>query len=240
MSRPSLIALLPAVLALAAHTAGHTGSLPREPAPWRGLFQYSADAALYTDCETGLRYPVAREGDYLALERAYLRAMETPGSPVLVTVRGTLEMRPGTEGNRTEETLVVEKLEGLRPGQSCGQAPATPLTGVSWQLTELDGAAVTLRHPERTPEILLEERANAVQGYSGCNRFRGLYTRVGGRIGFSRLSGTLRACPEEAALERGFFDALEHTTRFQIRGTTLEIYQDDQLLARFRANPPGN
>jgi len=36
------------------------------------MFRYLADAAQFEECLTGRSYPVAMEGDYLALERAYL------------------------------------------------------------------------------------------------------------------------------------------------------------------------
>lgn len=38
--------------------------------PVSGMFTYFADAALFVHCATGRTYPVALEGDYLALERA--------------------------------------------------------------------------------------------------------------------------------------------------------------------------
>lgn len=36
-----------------------------------GEFTYMADAAMFRDCATGLRFPVAQTGDYLRTEREY-------------------------------------------------------------------------------------------------------------------------------------------------------------------------
>ncbi|HSG82036.1 MAG TPA: hypothetical protein VLC48_07295, partial [Gemmatimonadota bacterium] len=48
----------------------------------QGMFSYMADAALFTDCLLDLRFPVAQEADYLALERAYLGVEHEPGEAV--------------------------------------------------------------------------------------------------------------------------------------------------------------
>jgi copper homeostasis protein (lipoprotein) len=43
----------------------------------RGTFRYMADAASFTECQTGQRWPVAMEGEYRALEADY---MKTPAA----------------------------------------------------------------------------------------------------------------------------------------------------------------
>ena len=53
----------------------------------RGLFTYMADAALFEDCASGQRYPVAMEADYISAERVYLEARSEPGAPLLVSFR---------------------------------------------------------------------------------------------------------------------------------------------------------
>lgn len=55
---------------------------------WRGMYLYMADAAVFTECRTGLRFRVAPKGDAAALESAYLKARKQPGEPVLVTFEG--------------------------------------------------------------------------------------------------------------------------------------------------------
>jgi hypothetical protein len=87
--------------------------------PWRGMFSYMADAALFTACDGGQRYPVAQEADYLALERAYLAAEHEPGEALLVAIVGRVDQRPPMEGEGTRETLIVERFVEIRAGASC-------------------------------------------------------------------------------------------------------------------------
>ena len=84
------------------------------------MYVYLADAALFTECETGRRYPVAFEGDSVTLERAYLEMRRQPGEEVLVSLEGHIAERPAMEGNQSEESLIVKRFIGLWPGETCG------------------------------------------------------------------------------------------------------------------------
>ena len=85
----------------------------------RGEYTYMADAALFTECLTGARFPVALEKDNVALERAYLAARPAPGAPLLVTLDGSLARRPKMDGDGDQEVLVVERFDRVWPGESC-------------------------------------------------------------------------------------------------------------------------
>lgn len=86
----------------------------------KGLFTYMADAALFEDCSSGRRYPVAMEVGYLELERAYLEQRTEPGAPLLVLIRAGIEQRPPMEGDGEIDTLIVEAFEEAFPGEDCG------------------------------------------------------------------------------------------------------------------------
>ena len=86
----------------------------------RGRFTYMADAALFEDCDSGLRFPVAMEADYLAAERAYLETRTEPGSAVLMTIEARLESRPPMEGDGLIEMIVIDRFIAAHPGESCG------------------------------------------------------------------------------------------------------------------------
>lgn len=90
-----------------------------EPLRWRGEFRYLADAATFTDCASGLRWPVAMAGDYLALERAYQQQRSAPGAPLIVAFDGRLEVRAAMEGPPREH-IVVDRHGAAEPGASCG------------------------------------------------------------------------------------------------------------------------
>ena len=99
-------------------------SNPATDKEMRGLYVYLADAALFTECETGRRHPVAFEGDSVSLERAYLEMRRQPGEEVLVSLEGRIAERPAMEGNRSEESLIVKRFIGLWPGETCGAKDA--------------------------------------------------------------------------------------------------------------------
>jgi uncharacterized lipoprotein NlpE involved in copper resistance len=99
-----------------------------EPLRWRGEFVYLADAATFTDCASGLRWPVALAGDYLAAERRYMQMRSAPGAPLVVTFDGRLEVRPAMEGPAREH-MVVDRLGGAESGANCSSPPVAQGTG---------------------------------------------------------------------------------------------------------------
>ena len=111
----SAFAAIAAALALAGCATTHSPA----QGTFRGSYVYFADAALFTDCRTGTKLPVATEGDNLALERAYAAARKAPAEPVVVEVKGRVESRPPMEGPGTRPTLVVEKFLRVVPEGNC-------------------------------------------------------------------------------------------------------------------------
>jgi uncharacterized lipoprotein NlpE involved in copper resistance len=91
------------------------------PMRLRGMYTYMADAATFTECLTGRRYPVPIEGDHAAVERAYAAARSEPGAPVLVTIDGRFVEREPEPGLPVREHLVIEKLDRFWPGATCAR-----------------------------------------------------------------------------------------------------------------------
>ena len=117
----------------------HNDQLSRLPAPapidpslnLQGMVTYFADAAVIRLCATGQRLPVAMEGDYLALERAYTRTQEgqRSGQPLLASLQGRITTRPSAEpGQPPRRTLVVETFRNIWPGQGCPPARLEPVS----------------------------------------------------------------------------------------------------------------
>lgn len=199
----------------------------------RGLMTYMADAATFTDCETGSFHPIAMEGDYLALEHAYLSARARPGEPVLVSLTGSLAYRQGMDGDDRVH-LVVQRFEDVHPGQGCGDAPAPPaLEGMEWVLTHLEGEAV----PAGVEATLhLDGETRRVTGSGGCNRFSGTYTLTGGSLVFGGVAATRMACPSPALeVEDAYFRVLGMVGSYEITGAALELLGEEGPLLRFRA-----
>ena len=221
----------------------------------QGMFRYLADAASIRLCATGTRLPVAMEGDYRALERAYLKAQpaERRGQPLLVNLEGLITSRPSAEpGRPPQRTLVVERFMGVHPGQGCGQANAAAasgshpmaspsLRGTLWRLQALqDGSRPTLIEPPGRPaELQLDADQDRVSGSGGCNRLIGGFQLSGERIRFSRLGSTQMACPPAVmAFERRYSEALAQVRRWSLDKRSL-LLQDarGRTLLVFRSAP---
>jgi len=98
--------------------------------------------------------------------------------------------------------------------------PPRELTGTSWRLVSLEGAAV----PEK-PEATLEfAEAGKVAGRASCNRFFGTVEVSGGSIRFGPLAATKMSCGDAVdAQERRYLQALQAAERFDLNGDALRI-----------------
>lgn len=184
--------------------------------PLSGEFTYLADAALFRECLTGHRWPVAMEGDYPALERAYLEARPEPGAPLLATLEGRVETRPGMEGP-PRRTLVVERFSRVHADADCPRDPVGPeLTGTLWRLLALQGAPLEGPAGRRAPHLLLLDEGDGGRRFSataGCNMMSGRWRKTQDGLSFGPARSTLMACPPElAARERALSGALARAT----------------------------
>jgi heat shock protein HslJ len=213
-----------------------------EPLRWRGEFSYLADAASFTDCASGLRWPVAAAGDYLALERQYARDRSAPGEPLVVHFDGRLAVLPAMEGPPREH-IVVDRAGATEPGASCASAPgvrevaAASLKDTYWKLVELNGRPVPPPAPQqREVRITLASGGTRAFGFSGCNQLAGVYEQAGDALRFTNIAGTLRACVAPLMeLEAEVHQMLRATTRYRIDGQRLTLLAGEQVLARLDA-----
>lgn len=197
----------------------------------RGLFQYVAKVARFSDCASGLQWTVAREGDYADLERAYAaqKKKKKSDADLFVTLDGRVAMSA-----RSEPTLVVENFVRASPSGICMEsAVQLELPNNRWRPTVVAGKPVVLSGQQKEPWIVLDPKLSKVSGYSGCNRVSGSYRAGnGGRLKFSQLAATGMPC-QQSAIERSFFDALERTMSYRIVGRNLELYgSDGTMVAR--------
>jgi uncharacterized lipoprotein YbaY/heat shock protein HslJ len=209
---------------------------------WRGEFRYMADAATFTDCESGLRWPVAMTGDYLTAERAYLKARNVPGAPLLVDFQGKLEQRPGME-NKVAEMAVIEKFGGTHPKEPCtsgisgANKSTASLLDTYWKLVDLNGEKIpfTPSH-KRQIRITMASEGSRIIGFSGCNQFFGTFKQTGNELKFSQMAGTMMACVGPfMELEGRVLKMLNATTAYRIKGGQLFLLAADKVMARFEA-----
>jgi len=209
---------------------------PVEPARMVGMYQYMADAGLFTDCATKNRFPVAMEADNVSLERAYLAEREQPGEEMIVSLTGRIEPRPPMEGEGTIDTLIVTQFEEIWPTESCDKSSIeTPLFNTQWKLVALNGTPVET-HPDQRQEVHLrfQEEEGRVSGFAGCNNINGSYRTDAGNLSFGLLATTMMACPQ-LDRETEFLRALERVRRYAMLGGSLVLSDDGGAVARFKA-----
>jgi uncharacterized lipoprotein YbaY/heat shock protein HslJ len=200
-----------------------------------GMFRYMADAARFRDCRSGKSFPVAMEGAYIELERAYLNSGINAGSEVMVRLRGRYLERPAMENNHNEIQLIVDKLENIDPQNTCAPSEHAELQNTYWKLLELEGKPVVTPEGMREAHIVLATEGSKARGHAGCNNFFGTFAIVEDKLNFSALGSTMMACPEGMDTEQAFLQALGETTRFEISGQFLTLFAGERPLARLEA-----
>lgn len=202
----------------------------------RGMFSYMADAGRFKECLTGRDLPVAQLEDNAALERAYLERRREPNEPLLVTLAGRIALLPPMEGPGPVPQLVVERFQGIWPGETCGAPFATAtFENTYWKLTRLREAPVQVAHDQREPHLIFRD-GNAFAGSGGCNNIGGSFTKQDGSLTLGKGFSTMMACPEGMEQERKLLDTLEEVRSWRIIGEHLELYDaEGQRLARFQA-----
>lgn len=73
-------------------------------------------SAVFTECTTGLTFPVADSGAFKELRRQH-RNLNGRGKPALTTVEAHLDTVSDDAGTR--EVLVLDRVLGLKPGVEC-------------------------------------------------------------------------------------------------------------------------
>lgn len=190
-----------------------------------GMMTYMAEAATFTECMTNRSYPIAQEGDYLALERAYLDQTATPGAPLYVHVTGGLMMRPAMEGP-DRRSLVVDRFIRTRPGITCERQRAdASLTGTYWRIDSLRGETVEAAEGAREPHLILTGDQEArYAATAGCNRMVGGYEVAGDALTLGAGAATMMACPPPLdAMECKLAEVLRAARSYAISGETLAL-----------------
>jgi len=206
----------------------------------RGLFIYMADAAVITLCADGSRMPVAMEGDFRALQAAYMKARPPLGKALLASVEGRIAIRPSMEESLPPlDTLVVERFISVSPQGSCGAPDNSPLRGTYWKLVRLGEAPVAVSAGQAEPHLVFASDALQVSGSGGCNRITGGFTLEGDRVHLGPLAGTMMACANGMQQEQRFLESLNHVERYRMSVQQLELLDGSgAVLARFEAAAP--
>jgi len=193
-----------------------------------GEFIYFADAALFVDCMSGETVPVAGEGEFLALQRAYLEARAAPEAALVVVVDGRIEEREGMEGG-ARPTLIVDRVAGVVPGQRCDRASVdSSFDDTYWKLLTIGGEPIAIPLGTREAHIQFGIEGNRFSSTAGCNMINGLVEGEVPDITIGTGAMTMMACPPPLdTQEFAFVEALNATSSVRVIGPTLELLDGD-------------
>jgi heat shock protein HslJ/uncharacterized lipoprotein NlpE involved in copper resistance len=204
-----------------------------------GMFRYMADAARFEECLTGRSYPVAMEGDYIKLERAYLEADKPEaGAPLMASFEGHISLKPAMEGDKRIPTVSVRRFIDLWPGQHCKRAMSeASLPNQYWKLVSLGGEPLEVVESRREPHLVLRNQEKRYSATAGCNWMIGGYKVEGDTIEFSAGPSTRMACPPPLRdMEEKLLRVLREAKFWSINGQVLELLDEGRAaIATFEA-----
>jgi uncharacterized lipoprotein YbaY/heat shock protein HslJ/uncharacterized lipoprotein NlpE involved in copper resistance len=212
---------------------------PFEPhLPLRGMLTWNGDAARFTDCLTGRDYPLVKDGDYDALEHAYLAAGAEPGGPIMASFDGGIVQQPKTDSAGTQPEVLVERFVGVWPSETCERAVgAATLTNTYWKILRLGGVEVATGEGRREPNLILRQGDGQFTATVGCAQIGGSYALNAERLEFA--ADPLPAMPCPAPLdewEDQLARVLKAAVGWRIDGQTLELFDGAKNpLALFQA-----
>ena len=120
---------------------------------------------------------------------------------------------------------------------ACGgsQKKDLPLEGTQWKLAKMESIPAKSIDAEADYFTLQFNAADTmVAGRTNCNRFFGKYELKGQKLEFENLGMTRMACPE-MEYEDAFVKMLDDVDRYEIKGSELKLYDDQKMLAVFKA-----
>lgn len=111
-------------------------------------------------------------------------------------------------------------LSALLAGCASGIELDEPIEGPLWRLTQL-GEQRLAPGPDavREPQLQFDD-SGRLNGFGGCNRLSGSFSRSGSQLRLGQLAATKMACADAArsAQETQFFQALQTTASYRLTG----------------------
>jgi len=199
---------------VAAEVVAMTTLSPEGGPPWKFVLEYDP-ARIDSRNRYALRARIEVDGRLLFINSSHIAAFTQPeGTPIDILVSHV-----GSGSLQAEATT-----------------PNTSLVNTYWKPVELENQPVTLGAGEKELHMVLVSEGKGVRGYSGCNRFMGIFEQKGNQLTFGQMASTSRACAQGMEQEMAFLKALNTTQHYKIQGDTLWLYDDtDRLIVRFEA-----
>lgn len=210
------------------------------PAALTGAFVYLADAAIFTECGSGKQHPVAMEGAYRELERAYGASASAGGSPLVVRIRARIGQAPVGEGDGMRDAILVDSVVQAGAPDGCAAlALRSTVDGATWAAVAIAGAAVA-DSGRSVPTLALRPDEYGIAGTDGCNRYTGRAALRGADLVLTGpLASTRMACVTPGVMERAaaFTALLAEGGWLRLAGDTLVLARGPRESARFVRRP---
>lgn len=103
-----------------------------------------------------------------------------------------------------------------------------------WLLEGLTGFEHSLDSVNNIPTLEIRLSDSSYMGNSSCNSYRGTVLVNDYSISFKPALMTRMFCEGNYGLENSFLSTLEKSTRFEINGMKLSLFQKNTLLATFK------
>jgi copper homeostasis protein (lipoprotein) len=207
--------------------------------PLRGMLTYVDDSARFTECLTGRDYPLVKDGDYEALEHAFLAAGAEAAGPIMASFDGGIVQGAKEDGSgESSPEVMVERFVGVWPGETCERALGeATLTNTYWKILRLWDTEVAAGEGRREPNLILREGEARFTATVGCNQVSGGYSLEDDQLMFGTAAATMMACPAPLdAWEKLLAQVLKETVSWRIDGQTLELLDGaGAALALFQA-----
>ncbi len=109
------------------------------------------------------------------------------------------------------------------------------LQNTYWKLITLNGQPVQMSSGQREAHLILKLE-NRVQGYSGCNAFRGKFSQQAETLSFGPIMMTRRACLPDNHHESVLMQLMQGDVSWSISGEQLDLHNPTHKLnATFQA-----
>lgn len=112
--------------------------------------------------------------------------------------------------------------------------PSIPLHNTKWSLKKIHDNA-----KEETVNtkafIRFDKEKQSAGGNGSCNSFGSTVTINGNELSFKNIFSTKMYCEQVQQIENNYLGSLEKVTRYEIKGKSLFLYNDKDLLLEFAA-----
>ena len=128
--------------------------------------------------------------------------------------------------------LLALTITGCKSSQKAGKEKQTPLCGVQWNLTGIEGQFIDSTSYMTQPHIVFL-KDGSFSGNFGCNTFFGSYYVKKQKIELTYKGANKKLCPN-MTMEREMMKALKkQISSYEITGKTLILYEGKDEVMRF-------